>query len=215
MAYTEEQVSALQSALAKGERRVTFADKTVEYRSVDELRGPPRGSKGPVHAVRRHGLVAARPSADSDQYNQGHLMGWFKAIRRRLFTTTPTYDGIGSGRRALAWSVGNPGAVAAMLSNQSELRTKSRDLVRRNAWANAALESYVANAIGTGIKPQSMLTDSTQREAVQSLWRDWTVEADAAGLTDFYGLQALACRAMLEGGEVPDPAALPPARRWH
>jgi hypothetical protein len=38
MAYTEEQVNALQDALAKGERRVTFADKTVEYRSVDELR---------------------------------------------------------------------------------------------------------------------------------------------------------------------------------
>ncbi|MDB0530064.1 phage portal protein, partial [Ralstonia solanacearum] len=29
----------------------------------------------------------------------------------------------------------------------------------------------------------------------------WTEEADAAGQTDFYGLQALACRAMLEGGE--------------
>jgi lambda family phage portal protein len=36
---------------------------------------------------------------------------------------------------------------------------------------------------------------------VQALWRDWTEEADAAGQTDFYGLQALACRAMLEGGE--------------
>lgn len=38
MAYTDEQVIALQTALAKGERRVTFADKTVEYRSIDELR---------------------------------------------------------------------------------------------------------------------------------------------------------------------------------
>ena len=37
MAYTEIQLQALESALAKGERRVTFADKTVEYRSVDEL----------------------------------------------------------------------------------------------------------------------------------------------------------------------------------
>lgn len=37
MAYTEAQLLALQSALAKGERRVTFQDKTVEYRSVDEL----------------------------------------------------------------------------------------------------------------------------------------------------------------------------------
>ena len=36
MAYTETQLQALESALAKGER-LTFADKTVEYRSVDEL----------------------------------------------------------------------------------------------------------------------------------------------------------------------------------
>jgi hypothetical protein len=38
MAYTEVQLDALRKALATGERRVTFADKTVEYRSVEELR---------------------------------------------------------------------------------------------------------------------------------------------------------------------------------
>lgn len=38
MAYTQEQLDALQAALAKGEKRVTFADKTVEYRTVEELR---------------------------------------------------------------------------------------------------------------------------------------------------------------------------------
>lgn len=128
-------------------------------------------------------------------------MGWFKRLSRRLFGGAPVYDGVGSGRRALAWSVGNPGAVAALLETQTELRAKSRDLVRRNAWANAALESYVANAIGTGIKPQAMVDDPQIRETIQALWRDWTITADAAGLTDFYGLQALACRAMLEGGE--------------
>ena len=37
MAYTEVQLQALESALAKGEHRVTFGDKTVEYRSVAEL----------------------------------------------------------------------------------------------------------------------------------------------------------------------------------
>jgi len=130
-----------------------------------------------------------------------YLKGWLKSVRNKFWATTPTYDGIGPGRRALSWSVGNPGAVAALLFNQNELRAKSRDLVRRNAWANSALESYVANAIGTGIKPQSMLTNAAQRETLQSLWRNWTVDADAAGLTDFYGLQAMACRAMLEGGE--------------
>ena len=38
MAYTQEQLSALEAALAKGEKRVTFGDKTVEYRSVEELK---------------------------------------------------------------------------------------------------------------------------------------------------------------------------------
>ncbi|MEK8089238.1 phage head-tail joining protein [Thermithiobacillus plumbiphilus] len=39
MAYTAADREALERALARGERRVTFGDKTVEYRSVDELRG--------------------------------------------------------------------------------------------------------------------------------------------------------------------------------
>lgn len=38
MAYTHEQLNALEAALAKGEHRVTFADKTVEYRSIPELK---------------------------------------------------------------------------------------------------------------------------------------------------------------------------------
>ena len=37
MAYTAEQLAALESALAKGERRVTLGDKSVEYRTVEEL----------------------------------------------------------------------------------------------------------------------------------------------------------------------------------
>ena len=36
--YTEQQLQALRDALAKGEKRVTFGDKTVEYRTVEELK---------------------------------------------------------------------------------------------------------------------------------------------------------------------------------
>jgi capsid protein len=50
-----------------------------------------------------------------------------------LLGGTPFYDGIGGGRRALAWQVGNPGAVAALAFTQNELRAKSRDLMHRNA----------------------------------------------------------------------------------
>ena len=37
MSYTTTQLDALKKALATGERRVSFGDKTVEYRSVEEL----------------------------------------------------------------------------------------------------------------------------------------------------------------------------------
>ncbi|MDX1251159.1 MAG: hypothetical protein IDH49_02655 [Gammaproteobacteria bacterium] len=45
MAYTETQLLLLTTALAKGERRVTYQDKTVEYRSVDELKAAIREVK--------------------------------------------------------------------------------------------------------------------------------------------------------------------------
>jgi lambda family phage portal protein len=123
------------------------------------------------------------------------------AKNTRRWLGLPTYDAAGTGRRSRAWSPGNPGAIIALAETHAELLSKSRDLARRNVWAHAALEAYVSNAIGTGIKPQSMITDTPLRETIHRLWADWTLEADSAGLTDFYGLQALACRAMLEGGE--------------
>jgi hypothetical protein len=36
--YTEAQLQALRDSLARGEKRVTFGDKTVEYRTVEELK---------------------------------------------------------------------------------------------------------------------------------------------------------------------------------
>ena len=50
-------------------------------------------------------------------------MSWMHTLKRRLFgagstsptrATSPTYDGVGGGRRAVAWAEGNPGAVAAL-----------------------------------------------------------------------------------------------------
>jgi hypothetical protein len=45
MAYTQADLEALQAALAKGEKRVSFGDKTVEYRSVEELQAAVRQVK--------------------------------------------------------------------------------------------------------------------------------------------------------------------------
>jgi len=37
MAYTQAHLDAVERAIARGEKTVRYADRTVEYRSVDEL----------------------------------------------------------------------------------------------------------------------------------------------------------------------------------
>ena len=58
MAYTEEQLTLLEAALAKGEKRVTFGDKTIEYRSVDELKEAIRAvERGLAEQAAHTGLI--------------------------------------------------------------------------------------------------------------------------------------------------------------
>lgn len=62
MAYTDEQLQALETALARGEKRVSFGDKTVEYRSVDELRAAIREvRKGIAEQAAASGLWPGAP----------------------------------------------------------------------------------------------------------------------------------------------------------
>lgn len=37
MAFTQSDLDAIRSAIAKGEKMVRFQDRSVEYRSIDEL----------------------------------------------------------------------------------------------------------------------------------------------------------------------------------
>ena len=125
---------------------------------------------------------------------------------KRLFGGLPKrragYEGAASGRRLGNWQPGDYGANALLFRDATLMRSRSRDLVRRNAWAANAMDSLVANLVGTGIKPQSTHPDPQVKEKIQALWLEWTKEADAHGLCGFYGLQALIARAMIEGGEV-------------
>jgi len=117
--------------------------------------------------------------------------------RRRM----SAWESAGQGRRFLNFSA-TSSAINSLLLNHSEtLRARSRHLVRNNPYAMRAIEALVANCVGTGIKPQSIARDSSFRNQVQGLWLRWSEWADFEGQLDFYGLQALITRAMIEGGE--------------
>lgn len=112
------------------------------------------------------------------------------------------YEAASRGRRLQQWRASSGGPNSLLLGNLDTLRPRSRDAVRNNGWISGALESWVANEVGTGIVPRSQAADPEFAAAADALWGDWTKEADADGLLDFYGLLALAVRSRKEAGEV-------------
>ncbi|GHS93245.1 phage portal protein [Alphaproteobacteria bacterium] len=120
---------------------------------------------------------------------------------RKIFRRKPlaaSYESAGTGRRLQRW-VGSQGSInSVLLSDLETLQTRSRDAVRNNPYAANILDVLTTNAIGTGIKPQSLSKDKSK---IDALWLAWTDEADADNQQDFYGLQSLILRGVIESGE--------------
>jgi lambda family phage portal protein len=116
--------------------------------------------------------------------------------------TGPAYDAAGAGRRTSTWRPTAAAVNTILFASADALRSRSRDIVRKNAWAQQGVQRYASNAIGTGIKPQSLHPDKNVRKAIQKLWTRWTDDADAHGVTDFYGQQRTVAVALKEAGEV-------------
>lgn len=127
-------------------------------------------------------------------------MNPFKMIAK-IFKSKAKYDGAGHGKRLANWYPNNSSINSLLTSNLQTLRNRSHDIVRKNPYAFNAIESIVSNCIGTGIKPQSKAKDAEFRKRIQELWLRWTDESDAAGICDFYGLQSLVLRSVIECGE--------------
>jgi len=132
-------------------------------------------------------------------------MKLFDRFRRRT-TGGPTavrarLEGAMAKRRLRGWNPPLENINALVASGGPRLLARSRELVVTNGYAANACEAFAANLVGDGIKPSSLIGDADLRDRVQRLWLAWTDEADADGLTDFYGLQAMVAREMFVAGE--------------
>lgn len=112
------------------------------------------------------------------------------------------YEAATMGRRLGSWATTRDAINSVWYQSADQLVARSRDIARKDGWASKAIDEWVCNAVGNGIKPQSLHSSVATKERIQKLWTQFVFEADASGLTDFYGLQALAFRSMVEGGEV-------------
>lgn len=123
---------------------------------------------------------------------------------RNLLPTRPqarSFDGAAGGRR---WEGAKSIASmeAATRAAALPLRRRARYYVANNPWAANAAGSFAANLVGSGIKPQSQHPSLEVRRAINQLWEQWTDFADAEGVTDFQGQQALAARTLFTDGEI-------------
>lgn len=125
-------------------------------------------------------------------------MNW----RQRLRAFVGGFDAGQHHRRLRGFRATRAHVNALIAASGPDITARARWLVRNNGYAVNAVESWAANTVGDGIKPISKIGDAARKEELQRLWLAWTDEADAEGLTDFYGLQRRAAREVFIAGEV-------------
>ena len=132
-------------------------------------------------------------------------MAFFDKFRRPKLSGPDTMrarlEGAMAKRRLRGWNPPLENINALVAGGGPRLLARSRELVVSTGYAANACEAFAANLVGDGIKPSSLIADPDLRDLVQRLWLAWTDEADADGLTDFYGLQAMIAREMFVAGE--------------
>lgn len=114
------------------------------------------------------------------------------------------YEAADKSRRGKAFrnakSTGVNNEVAGALVT---LRDRSRHMARNNGWARRAIEAITKHTIGEGIQPAPD-ADLETIKYVKRIWEQWAkrTACDWYGKTTFYGLQELAMRSIVEGGDV-------------
>src|SRR5690554_5075018 len=121
-------------------------------------------------------------------------MAMMRNLRRRVGAWVGEFDAALGNRRLKGFRPARAHVNALLAVAGPEMNARARWLVRNNGYASNAVESWAANAVGDGIKPSARVTTARHKVALQDLWLAWTDEADAEGLTDFYGLQRRVAR---------------------
>lgn len=117
------------------------------------------------------------------------------------FLSKAAWEAASSENRLRYWKNAQEGINGGLCLHLDTLRQRARDLVRNNPYAVNAVETWVSNVIGTGIKAQPKADDRAFRDTVQRLWSRWQMKADAQGRSHFQGLQAQVFRHVVESGE--------------
>lgn len=102
------------------------------------------------------------------------------------------------------WKSSRTGSANSELRGaQGTIRDRGRDAIRNNPYANRMLAVAVSNTIGHGIQANINAPNKKTTNDLRKLWKEWaeTTLCDTNRRHNFYSLQALAFRSMVESGE--------------
>ncbi|GLK54344.1 lambda family phage portal protein [Methylopila capsulata] len=115
-------------------------------------------------------------------------------IRPAASERTRRFDGAAGGRRL--GGVGTMGPINPEVGAAAHMvRARARYLTRNNQWLANAVANWTTSLVGSGIRPTSA------RPEALAAFDTWALDADADGRTDFWGLQSVIARALVEDGE--------------
>lgn len=128
-----------------------------------------------------------------------------RTVRRRMaerlaLKEIRAYDVAAEGRRTANWRRPSTSADREIRSGLVKARNSARELVRNNKYAASAFKQVVANLVGDGISAQAVHPDKEVAQRAQDEM-DRFAESRVDGRNDLYGVQRLAVRAMVEGGD--------------
>lgn len=119
--------------------------------------------------------------------------------------TMGKYDAASTGRRGnQGWSRGSDSSANAEIRGAlPQVRAFSRELKRNNPYAAKISDSLAFNVIGAGIVPGAKSKSKNKQKLAQQLMQDWswTVDCDADGRNNLFGLQSLAFRTESDSGD--------------
>lgn len=129
---------------------------------------------------------------------------------RLQLTALRGYNAAHVGRRTQGWRATATGPNEELRAAGSAIRNRARELERNTPHGRRAINAITQNTVGAGIvgtiKVAGKETAATKakRERIHADWQAWanSVDADAGGRLNFYGLQSLAMRAIVRDGEV-------------
>lgn len=88
-----------------------------------------------------------------------------------------------------------------VLAASAPVRSRARYFVANNPWAANGVAALTTALVGAGITPAPLHPEESVRARITGTAREWSVTADADGLTDFPGLQSAMGRTMIIDGE--------------